>query len=80
MREERVGLENGVDRPPEGRKRCDVFAMEQDFARCREIEAGDQPQKRGLAAAGWAQQREELVFPDFEEDPSRAVTLSGPVP
>jgi hypothetical protein len=48
-----VTLENGVDRSLEGRHGGNVSAVQHDLAGCRIFEAGDQPQKRGLAAARW---------------------------
>src|SRR4051812_30505741 len=81
MREERVILEDGVDRPPIGRQWRDVLAVKQDLALGREVEAGDQPQKRGLAAAGGPQKREKLVLADGDRDiverrdPVRAAAL-----
>ena len=68
MRKQRVVLEDGIDRPLERRQRRDVLAIEQDFALGRIVEAGDQPQQRGLAAAGRPKQREELVFADGDGD------------
>ena len=68
VRKQRVGLEHRVDRPLERRQRRDVLAVEQDFAIGRIVEAGDQPQKRGLSAAGRAEQREELVLADRDRD------------
>ena len=64
MREERVVLEDGVDRALEGRQRRDVLAIEADLAFGREVEAGDQAEQRGLAAARRPEQREELVLAD----------------
>ena len=46
----------------------DVDAVEQDAARVRRLEAGKQAEQRGLAAAGRAEQREELVLADVERD------------
>ncbi|OWK20097.1 hypothetical protein AJ88_33320 [Mesorhizobium amorphae CCBAU 01583] len=68
MREQSVGLEDGVDRPLERRQRRDVLAIEQDLAFARKVEAGDQPQKRRLSAAGRPKQREELIFADGDGD------------
>ena len=44
----------------------DVLAVEQDAALVRRLEAGEQAQQRGLAAAGRAEQREELALEDVE--------------
>ena len=66
VREEGVGLEHQVERPPVRRDRRDVDAVEQDAARVRRLEAGEQAQERGLAAAGRAEEGEELVLADVE--------------
>ena len=68
MREQRVGLEHQVDRPLVRRQRRDVAAVEQDAPVARRLEAGEHAQQRGLAAAGRAEQREELVLADVERD------------
>jgi hypothetical protein len=39
-----------------------------DRAAVLEIEPGDRPQKRGLAAAGWAEEADELALADIEID------------
>ena len=66
MREQRVVLEHHVDRPAVRRHGADVLAVEQDAAGAQLLEAGEQAQQRGLAAAGGAEQREELALPDVE--------------
>ena len=68
VREQRVALEDGVDVAALGRDGREVGAVEQDLARGRALEAGDQPQRRRLAAARRPQQREELARPDREVD------------
>ena len=68
MREQRVGLEHQVERPPVRRDGRDVGAVEQDAARVRRLEAGEHAEQRGLAAAGGPEQREELVLADVERD------------
>ena len=80
VREQRVGLEDGVDRPLERRQRRDVLAVEQDFAVGRIVEAGDQPQQRRLSATGRAEQREEFVFADRDGDIVERPDRSWPVP
>ena len=47
----------------------DVLAVEQDLALGRLLEAADHPQRRRLAAAGRAEQREELALADHQVDP-----------
>ena len=69
MREERVVLEDRVDVPLVGRTVRDVGAAELDATLVGPLEAGDQPQRRRLAGAGRAQQREELAGGDLEIDP-----------
>ncbi len=64
MREQRVALEDGVDRPLERRQSGNVLAMQQDRAFGRVFEPGDHPEQRGLAAARGAEQGEELVLAD----------------
>ena len=66
MRKQRVALEHHVDRPPVGRHAGKVRAVEQDAALVRRLEAGEQAQQRGLAAAGGTEQREELALVDVE--------------
>ena len=64
MREERVRLEDGVDGTPVGRQPRDVAAVDEHDAGVRPLEAGDQAERRRLAAAGRAEQREELSLDD----------------
>ena len=61
VREERVGLEHQVDRPLVGRQVGDVGTVEQDAAAIGTLESRQHPHQRGLAAAGGAEQREELA-------------------
>ena len=68
MREQRIGLEHQVHRPPVRRHADDVPAVEQDAAAVRRLEAGQHAQQRGLAAAGGPEQGEELVLADVERD------------
>ena len=68
VREEGVGLEDGVDGPLVRRQIGDVGPAELDAARCRLLEAGDHPQERGLAATRRAEKREELVFGNRQAD------------
>ncbi len=66
VRKQRVALEHHVDRPPIGRHRRDIVPVEQDAARIRRLEAGEQAQQRGLAAARGAEQREEFALENVE--------------
>ena len=68
VREERVALEDGVHLPLVRRRRRHVGAVEQDLAAVRPLEAGDQPQRRRLAATGRSEQREELAAVDVQVD------------
>ena len=59
VREERVALEDGVDRSSVGLGVGDVLAGQGDAARGGPLEPGHHPQGRRLAAARGAEQREE---------------------
>ena len=61
MREQRIALEHHIDRTPMRRHRREIDAVEQDAAGARPLEAGDQSQQRGLAAAGGSEQRKKLA-------------------
>ena len=65
---QRVALEHGAHRARLGRAVGEIDPVEEDLARVGQVEAGDHPQQRGLAAAGWAQQGEELARLDGEVD------------
>ena len=62
-REQRVGLEDGVHRAAVRRIAGDVAAVEFDPAGIGLLEAGDHPQRRGLAAARRPQQRDRTPPP-----------------
>ena len=64
--EERVLLEDGVHRPPVGRQPLDLLAVEEDRALGHVLEPRDHAQQRGLAAAGRAEEGEELVVRDLQ--------------
>ena len=68
MREERVVLEHGVDRPAIGRHARHGSPKISMSAGGRLLEAGDQSQARGLARAGGAEHGEELARRDVEID------------
>jgi hypothetical protein len=59
VREEGVGLEDGVHRPLVGRQPGDLLVTEVHGARGGLLQAGDHAQGGGLAAAGGAEQGEE---------------------
>jgi hypothetical protein len=56
VRKQGVGLEHHRDPPPRRRQVRHVDAVDQDPSRHRNIEAGDQPQRRGFAASRRSQQ------------------------
>src|SRR4051794_8274434 len=68
VREQGVVLEYGVDVALERREPGDVLALELDQAGGGLLEAADHPQGRRLAAAGRAEQAEELPLLDLEVD------------
>src|SRR6185369_13556636 len=51
-----------------GLHRRDVLAVQQDAAFIRLLEAGDHAQKRGLAAARWAEETEEFLVHDLDAE------------
>ena len=59
-------LKHRVDVALERRERRDRRARHQDLARGRRLEAGDHPERRGLARAGGAEQRQELARRDVQ--------------
>ncbi len=66
VRKQRIALKHHVDGTPMRRHRRKVDPVEQDTAAIRPLEARDQAQQRGLAAAGRTEQREELALIDVE--------------
>jgi hypothetical protein len=66
--EEGVVLEDQIHRPPVGWGLGEVVALHQDAAALGPFEAGDQAQGGGFAAAGGAQQGEELAGADREAE------------
>jgi hypothetical protein len=68
VREERVALEHRVGRALEGGKAGDVLAVEQDATVARLLEPRDHPQRRRLAAATRAEEREELARSEVERE------------
>src|ERR1017187_41595 len=60
-REKRITLKHGVDVAPMRRHPAHVDVVEQDLARSGQLEAGDQAQRRGLAAARRPEQGEKLA-------------------
>ena len=68
VREERVRLEDGVDVALVRRQADDVTVAEEDPALVRLLEAADHAQRRRLAAARRAEQREEAAVLDLERE------------
>jgi hypothetical protein len=68
VREERVVLEHRVHVSLERRPSRHVAAVQEDPTGRGSLEPGDQPEARGLAGAGRAEQREELAVLDLEVD------------
>ena len=66
VREQRVALEHHVHGPPIGRHTGKVLSFQHHAPLVRRLEAGEQAQQRGLAAAGRPQEREELARIDLE--------------
>jgi hypothetical protein len=68
VREQRVGLEDRVDVALVRRDADGGAAVDLDLALGRLVEAGDHAQRRRLAAAGRAEQRQELAGLHLEVD------------
>jgi hypothetical protein len=68
VREQRVVLEDRVDRPLIGCAPRDVDAVQLDRAGVGELEPGDHAKGRGLARTGRAEQREELARDDLQRE------------
>src|SRR5215472_4034521 len=68
VREQRIGLKHHIDRAPMRRHRRKIDAVEEDAAGARLLKSGNEPQQRGLAAAGRTEQREELALKDLERE------------
>jgi hypothetical protein len=68
MGEEGVGLEHRVDGAPVRRQPNDVLVGDEDLTLVGAIEAGDEPEGRRLAAAGRAEEREELAVAHGQVD------------
>ena len=66
--EDRIVLKHHVDRPAIGRNGGHGVTVDLDLACARRLEARDQPQQRGLPAARWAEQGEELALLDLQVD------------
>jgi hypothetical protein len=83
VREDRVVLEHHGEAAPARRKAAHVVAADHDAAGILPLEACDDAQKRGLAAARRPQQGDELAVADVQRDllkgPEGAELLDDPV-
>ena len=61
-------LKDRIHRPILGRQARNILAKDRNPARCGLVEPGNQPQKRGLAAARWPQKGKEFIRPDGQVD------------
>src|SRR5713101_476389 len=68
VREERVRLEHHSHVALVGRDVRDVLAVDDDPSVVGPVEAGDEAERGRLAAAGRAEQREELALPQLDLD------------
>ena len=66
--EQRVMLEHEADMALAGAARERILAVEGDLAGIRPVEAGDDPQQRGLAGARRPEQRQQLAVADLQID------------
>ena len=80
MREQRVVLEHHVHRPSVGRHAQHRLATDAHVAGARLLEARDQAQRRGLAAARRPEKGEERAAPDPRSTSSTATTSPNRLP
>ena len=66
VRKQRVFLEHGIHPALVGRHGGNILAFEQHSAGGGILKPADNPQRRGLSAAGGAQQRQKLLFSDVK--------------
>ena len=69
MREERAVLVHEPDPAAVRRHAREIAAVEEDAARVRPLQAGDDPQERALAAAARPEHGDELAVRHLEVDP-----------
>jgi hypothetical protein len=69
VREQAVALEHHAHVPPGRGDPGDVLAVDGDRAGIGRLEAGQDPQRRGLAAARRAEQRDQLARRDVQRQP-----------
>ena len=79
VREERVLLEDHVDRPAVRRDGGDVLPLQDDATLVGHLEAGDHPERRRLPAAARAEQREELSVSDRDVDVAHRLGSAEPL-
>src|SRR5262249_57505983 len=68
IREQRVRLKDDAEVALGRRQRGDVAACLLDAARRLDVESGDRPEQRGLAASRRAEEADELALDDLERD------------
>jgi hypothetical protein len=68
VRKESVVLKHHADIAPVGRDAGDILAVDAHRAAIGLDETGQNHQDGGFARAGWPQQRNKFVFPDFQTD------------
>ena len=78
VREQAVGLEHHAHVAPAGGHVRDVAAIEQHAAGVQPLQAGERPQRRGLAAARRPEQSHELARGEIERQAVEGVHLAEP--
>ena len=73
MGKDRIGLEHHVGRPHVGGHPVHILAVDFQCARRQILKPRDGAQQGGLAAAGWAQEREKLTLPYLGIDAAERV-------
>ncbi|MNY24037.1 hypothetical protein D3C86_1577300 [compost metagenome] len=68
VREQRVVLEHGIQRPTVGRQATHILAIDGDAAGIGLHEAGDRAQQGGLATTAGAEQHDEFALLDVQVD------------
>src|SRR5262245_51040752 len=64
MREQRIVLKHDANFAPIRGNICDAMTIDGNLAAVRQQKSGDQVKERGLAAAGWTEQRQQLAAAD----------------
>ncbi len=68
VREDRVGLEDHVDRTLVRCHPAHLLSVNQQVSGGWNLETREHPQQRGLSASGRAEQREKLALTDFQRN------------